>query len=95
MMAREKDFTGDWRIIEMELWDRDDLDLVGRVFISGHGRGRRGVRSGLGDTRRTATSGANLLSHGGRVVLCCRESARAQEGQVNRTEGRGARQMSL
>jgi hypothetical protein len=27
------DVAGRWRIVEMELWDRDDLDLVGPVFI--------------------------------------------------------------
>lgn len=25
--------AGVWRIVEMELWDRDDLDLVGPAFI--------------------------------------------------------------
>jgi hypothetical protein len=25
--------AGKWRIVEMELWDRDDLDLVGPAFI--------------------------------------------------------------
>jgi hypothetical protein len=27
------DVAGRWRIVEMELWDRDDLDLVGPAFI--------------------------------------------------------------
>jgi hypothetical protein len=27
------DVAGRWRIVEMELWDRDDLELVGLAFI--------------------------------------------------------------
>jgi hypothetical protein len=27
------DFTGRWRIVEMDLWDRDALDLVAPAFI--------------------------------------------------------------
>ncbi len=27
------DLTGRWRILEMDLWDRDALDLVGPAFI--------------------------------------------------------------
>jgi hypothetical protein len=32
---------GRWRIVEMELWDRDAIDLVGPAFIE-FGRGTRG-----------------------------------------------------
>ena len=27
-------FEGDWRIIEMELWDQDAIDLLGPAFIT-------------------------------------------------------------
>ncbi len=38
--------AGKWRIIEMELWDRDFIDLVGPGFISFDGKGRGEFRFG-------------------------------------------------
>jgi hypothetical protein len=42
--------AGKWRIIEMELWDRDFIDLVGRGFIrpfegSGRAKTKRNARA--------------------------------------------------
>jgi hypothetical protein len=41
--------TGKWRIIEMELWDRDFIDLLGPGFIAFDGRGRGEFRFGAVD----------------------------------------------
>lgn len=43
-------FVGRWRITEMELWDREDLDLVGPAFIEFD-------REGLGEFRFIAVQG--------------------------------------
>lgn len=34
-------FIGEWRLVEMDLWDRDNLDLVGpaRLVLDRHGHG--------------------------------------------------------
>ena len=48
-------FEGRWRIIEMELWDRDAIDLVGPAFVEisagGQGRFRFNAVEGSMDTR--------------------------------------------
>jgi len=32
-VARRADLLGTWRIVEMDLWDPEDIDLVGPAFI--------------------------------------------------------------
>jgi hypothetical protein len=41
-MVKTKDFIGTWRIVEMELWDRDVLDLVepSSLTLAKGGQGR-------------------------------------------------------
>lgn len=41
MTARDCALIGRWRIVESDLWGRDDLDLLGPATIAfdGHGRG--------------------------------------------------------
>ena len=34
MVSGEKDFIGEWRISEMEMWDHDALDLVAPATLS-------------------------------------------------------------
>jgi hypothetical protein len=43
-------FVGRWRITEMELWDREDLDLVGPAFVEFD-------REGMGEFRFIAVEG--------------------------------------
>ena len=36
---------GKWRITEMDLWDREAIDLLGALFVEfGKGRSGRGMR---------------------------------------------------
>ena len=62
MVRRLHAFLGDWRIAQMELWDRDYLDLEGPAYIT-FGQDRLGsfqfgaVQGGL-DFRVTSDSGA-------------------------------------
>ncbi|MGH7812587.1 MAG: hypothetical protein ACREQI_01095 [Candidatus Binataceae bacterium] len=43
-------FLGSWRIVEMELWERADIDLMGRGYI-------RFDRNGTGEFRFIAVQG--------------------------------------
>lgn len=40
MPAQDHPLLGKWRIVEMELWDRDFLDLVEPAYISFDAQGR-------------------------------------------------------
>ena len=52
---------GRWRIVEMERWDRDAIDLVGPAFIelktNGHGSFRFIAVEGFIDARRVEREG--------------------------------------
>lgn len=43
-MAIPKRLTGRWRISEMDLWDRDAIDLVGPAFIEFSANGKGQIR---------------------------------------------------
>jgi hypothetical protein len=75
---------GRWRIVEMELWDEDAIDLIGPAFIEIDAKRHRVLlgrqrqdgpgewtRLGHGRIRRLA-GGADLLPHGGRLVVSSR-----------------------
>lgn len=38
--SARRPFIGEWRITDMELWDRDDLDLLGPAHLTLDGRGQ-------------------------------------------------------
>lgn len=42
--SARRPFIGEWRIIDMELWDREDLDLLGPAHLTLNRRGEGSMR---------------------------------------------------
>jgi hypothetical protein len=85
--------TGKWRIVEMDLWDRDAIDLIGPAFIE-FGKDHSGcfrfiAVEGWMDCRETTREGrppVELSWNGrddcddanGRGWVCCRKTGRSK-----------------
>ena len=80
--TKSNPFLGSWRIVEMELWELEDIDMLGRGYI-------RFNRDGTGEFRFIAVQGGMdcrvTERDGGPVV----EFSWAGYGEMDPTCGRG------